>query len=72
MEKAIEKKLSKEVRRVIAHSQEVESDIFGFGEKYRSEVRHAKLTKEKWHKIYKDMKVNVNVDFIILRDGVFE
>lgn len=66
------KKLTKEIERVIAHSQEVESDIFGFGEKYRSSVRHSKLTKEKWHKMYKDMKVNVNVKFVILRDGVFE
>ncbi|HBT72890.1 MAG TPA: Ger(x)C family spore germination protein [Lysinibacillus sp.] len=72
LEKAIEKKLSKEVSRVIAHSQEVESDIFGFGEKYRSSVRHSELTKEKWHKMYKDMKVNVHVDFVILRNGVFE
>ncbi|WP_141904375.1 Ger(x)C family spore germination protein [Lysinibacillus sp. Y5S-8] len=72
LEKAIEKKLSKEVSRVIAHSQEVESDIFGFGEKYRSSVRHSELTKEKWHEMYKDMKVNVHVDFVILRNGVFE
>lgn len=72
LQDAIEKKLTKEIERVIAHSQEVESDIFGFGEKYRSSVRHSKLTKEKWHKMYKDMKVNVNVKFVILRDGVFE
>lgn len=72
LEKAIERKISKEIARVIAHSQEVESDIFGFGEKYRSIVRHSNLTREKWHKLYKDMKVNVNVKFVILRDGVFE
>ncbi|WP_155591134.1 Ger(x)C family spore germination protein [Lysinibacillus cavernae] len=72
LEKAIEKNLTKEISRVIAHSQEVESDIFGFGEKYRSTVRHSKLTKDKWHEMYKNMKVNVNVDFVILRDGVFE
>lgn len=72
LEKAIEKKLSKEIARVIAHSQDVESDIFGFGEKYRSVVRHSNLTKDKWHEMYKDMKVNVNVDFVVLRDGVFE
>lgn len=64
--------MSKEIARVIAHSQKVESDIFGFGEKYRSVVRHTDLTKDKWHEMYKDMKVNVNVDFVILRDGVFE
>ncbi|WP_447402290.1 Ger(x)C family spore germination protein [Lysinibacillus sp. fkY74-1] len=72
LEKAIEKKLSKEIARVIAHSQKVESDIFGFGEKYRSVVRYSHLTKDKWHEMYKDMKVNVNVDFVVLRDGVFE
>ena len=72
LEKAIEKKMSKEITRIIAHSQEVESDIFGFGEKYRSIVRHSNLTKDKWHEMYKNMKVNVKVKFIILRDGVFE
>jgi len=64
--------MSKEITRIIAHSQEVESDIFGFGEKYRSIVRHSNLTKDKWHEMYKNMKVNVKVKFVILRDGVFE
>ena len=72
LEKAVNKNLSKEISRIIAQCQEVESDIFGFGEKYRSSVRNSKLTKEKWHKLYKDMKVNVSVDFVLLRDGVFE
>lgn len=72
LEDAISKNLAKELSRVIAHSQNVQSDIFGFGEKYRSSVRHAELTKEKWHEMYKNMKVNVNIEFEILRDGVFE
>lgn len=72
LEKAIGKKLSREISRVIAYTQNVDSDIFAFGEKYRSSVRGSKLTKEKWHELYKDMKVNVDVDFIILRSGVFE
>ena len=72
LEKAIKKNLTREVYRVIAHTQEVDSDIFGFGEKYRSSVRHANLTKDEWHKKYKEMKVNVKVDFVILRNGVFE
>lgn len=72
LEKAINKNLSKEISRVISHTQQVESDIFGFGEKYRSSVRNSNLTKDKWHKMYKDIKVNVKVDFVILRDGVFE
>lgn len=72
LEKAISKNLSKEVSRIISYGQNIESDVFGFGEKYRSSVRNSDLTKGKWHKMYKDMKVNVKVDFVILRDGVFE
>lgn len=72
IEKAVSKNLSREISRIIAHCQEVDSDIFGFGEKYRSSVRNSKLTKEKWRKLYKDMKVNVSVDFVVLRDGVFD
>lgn len=72
LEKAISKNLSREISRVIAQTQEVDSDIFGFGEKYRSSVRKSNLTVEKWQKKYKNMKVNVSVDFVIVRDGVFE
>ena len=53
-------------------SQEIDSDIFGFGEYYKSSVRHAKLTEEKWHALYKDMKVNVDINVTLLRDGIFE
>lgn len=72
LEKTISKNLSNEISRVIAHAQEVESDIFGFGEKYRSKVRNSDLTKEKWREMFKNMKVNVDIDFVILRNGVFE
>jgi len=72
LEKAISKNLSNELSRVIAYCQEVGSDIFGFGEYYRSAVRNSKLTQEKWDELYKDAKVNINIDFTILRNGVFE
>jgi len=72
LEKAISKNLLRDISRVIEYCQSVESDVFAFGEKYRSSLRNSKLTKEKWHEIYKDMKVNVDVDFTILRSGIFE
>ena len=72
LEKAISKSLSSEISRVIAYCQEIDSDVFGYGEIYRSSVRHSKLTEEKWNELYKEMKVNVNVDFTLLRSGVFE
>ncbi|MFJ7934502.1 Ger(x)C family spore germination protein [Sporosarcina sp. NPDC096371] len=72
LEKLIGKNLSSEISRVIAYCQQIDSDVFGYGELYRSSVRHSKLTDEKWHELYKEMKVNVNVDFTLLRSGVFE
>ena len=72
LEKAISKSMSSEISRIIAYTQEVDSDVFGYGEIYRSSVRHSELTEEKWHELYKDMKVNVDVDFTLLRGGVFE
>ncbi|WP_203247069.1 Ger(x)C family spore germination protein [Sporosarcina beigongshangi] len=71
-EQAIGKNLANEIARVIAYCQEVDSDVFGYGEFYRSAVRDSKLTEEKWHEMYKEMKVNVDVDFTLLRSGVFE
>ena len=72
LEKAIAKKLSSEISRIIAYCQKIDSDVFGYGEIYRSSVRHSELTEEKWHELYKEMKVNVHVDFTLLRSGVFE
>lgn len=72
LESAVSKNLSKELTRIVTQSQSVQSDIFGFGDKYRSKVRNSELTKEKWHEMYKNMKINVKVKFEILRDGVFE
>ena len=72
LEKAINKRLESEIGRVIAYSQEVGSDIYGLGEYYRSVVRHSNLTEEKWHELYKDLNVNIDVDFTLIRSGVFE
>ncbi|MEI4768147.1 Ger(x)C family spore germination protein [Psychrobacillus sp. FJAT-51614] len=72
LEKAIDKKITSEISRVIAYSQEINADVYGFGEHYRSHVRNSKLTSEKWHEIYPKIKVNVQVDFETIRSGVFE
>lgn len=72
LEKAISKKLEREFSRVISRCQELDSDIFGFGEYYRSLVRNSNLTEEKWQELYKEMKVNVEVDFTLIRSGVFD
>ena len=72
LEKGISNNLKREISRVISIGQKYESDVFGFGESYRSSVRNSKLTNEKWHELFKTMKVNVKVDFKLVRNGVFE
>ncbi|MCG7337011.1 Ger(x)C family spore germination protein [Sporosarcina sp. ACRSM] len=72
LEKVIGTGLSAELSRVIADCQEIGSDVFGFGEFYRSSVRHSELTEEKWHAMFKEMKVNIDFDVTLLRSGIFE
>ncbi|MHC8514288.1 Ger(x)C family spore germination protein [Sporosarcina sp. ITBMC105] len=72
LEEAISKALENEMVRIIAYTQEIGSDIYGFGGFYRSSVRQSNLTEEKWKEMYKNMEVNVDIDFTITRSGVFE
>jgi spore germination protein len=70
-EKEVEKQLTKEVEKLIEYCQLKNSDVFGLGEVYRSSVRHSKLTKDKWHSMYPNAKVNVTVDFQMMRSGIY-
>ena len=72
LEKALSKKIESEISRIIEYSQEINSDIYGFGEQYRSHVRDVKITEDKWSEMYRDMKVKVNVEVRLIRNGVFE
>ncbi|WP_210365364.1 Ger(x)C family spore germination protein [Bacillus sp. REN3] len=72
LEKAISKRMKKEVESLIAYTQSKNTDPFAFGENYRKSVRKSKLTPSKWHRMYKDSKVNVKIDFRIMRTGVVE
>lgn len=72
LEKEINKKIESELNRIIKYSQEVNSDIFEFGEYYRAHVRNEEIDKEKWNELYPQMKVNVTVKTKIIRDGVFQ
>jgi spore germination protein len=72
IEMEITKSMTKEIEKLISYSKTKESDIFGLGEIYRSSVRHSKLTDEKWYKMFKEAKVNVNLDFSINRTGLNE
>ncbi|SDN41577.1 Ger(x)C family spore germination protein [Bacillus sp. OK048] len=70
LEKEIEKSMKKEIEKLISFLQSKNSDVIGLGDIYRSSVRHSKLTDKKWYKMYKNAKVNVKVDFNIIRTGL--
>ncbi|MER2170877.1 MAG: Ger(x)C family spore germination protein [Psychrobacillus psychrodurans] len=72
LEKGINSKIESEINRIIRYSQEINSDIFQFGERYKAQVRKANIDLEKWHEMYPQMKVNVKVNTKIVRDGVFQ
>jgi spore germination protein len=72
LEKAISLKLKQEAQKVIAYCQERNSDVFGFGETYRSSVRFANLTRQEWHQKYRTMKYGISVDFKLIRTGITE
>ena len=72
IEQAMNKKIQSELLRIIEYSQEINSDIYGFGNQYKAQVRNAKLTEEKWYELFQEIKVNVDVNVEIIRNGVFE
>jgi spore germination protein len=72
IETEIEKSMKKDIEKLIAYCQSKNSDVFGLGDTYRSAVRHSNLTDEKWYKMYKNAKVNIKVDFSIIRTGLNE
>jgi spore germination protein len=69
-EKEVSKEMEKRVEKLISYCQSKNSDVIGLGEVYRFSVRNSKLTKKEWHEMYPNAKVNVNVDFNMMRSGV--
>ncbi|WHZ00615.1 Ger(x)C family spore germination C-terminal domain-containing protein [Neobacillus sp. YX16] len=72
IETEIGKSMKKDIEKLIAYCQSKNSDVFGLGDKYRSTVRHSNLTDEKWYIMYKNAKVNIKVDFSVIRTGLNE
>jgi spore germination protein len=71
-EKEVSNEMKRHVEKLISYCQSKNSDVIGLGEVYRSSVRNSKLTKDKWHTMYQDAKVNVHVDFSMMRSGINE
>ncbi|MCE5172284.1 Ger(x)C family spore germination C-terminal domain-containing protein [Paenibacillus profundus] len=52
--------------------QRFNSDAVGFGEVYRSSVRHSNLNQEKWHALFPEAKIESRVQVNLVRTGTIE
>lgn len=73
--KKVEKLTSREIERrcrlVLVKSQELNSDIFGFGDKiHHSDAQQWKQIKDQWNDIFPTVQVNLKVEFKLKQTGV--
>ncbi|QEY34450.1 Ger(x)C family spore germination protein [Caproiciproducens galactitolivorans] len=70
IEMLCEKKLKKQCLKSLAHTKEYGSDIFGFGELiHRKYPSYWKTVKENWSEEYKQVPVDLKIDYEIQRTG---
>lgn len=70
LEKAYRKRIKTEVMDSVKEAQELNSDIFGFGEAiHKSNPKYWKKVKSDWNTQFADLQVEVKVDTYIRRTG---
>ncbi|GAV10645.1 Ger(x)C family spore germination protein [Paenibacillus sp. chi10] len=72
LQQKIGETLTKETEALIKKLQHLGSDPIGFGEVYRSSVRHSKLTADKWKKMFPEASIQSQVEVNIVRTGTIE
>lgn len=70
LEKEIEKNLERQYSDLLAKTQELNADPFGFGSVYRSHKQSGELKTKTWRNMFPDIKVNFHVDAKIVRHGI--
>ncbi|TCZ80800.1 Ger(x)C family spore germination protein [Paenibacillus albiflavus] len=72
LQQEISKSMAEEFNHLIQKLQRLNSDTVGFGEIYRSSVRHAELSRAKWHDMFPQAKIETDVQVNIARTGTIE
>jgi len=72
LEKKIGEELNKETGQLVKKLQGMRSDAIGFGNVYRSTVRHAHLTRKKWENMYPDAQIETQYKVNLIRTGTIE
>ncbi|PKR78232.1 hypothetical protein CEY16_00290 [Halalkalibacillus sediminis] len=64
--------IENELYKVIAKTQELKTDVFGFGRIYNSKMRNEQLTSDEWREIYPEINVSISVDTTVNRYGIIQ
>ncbi|USG66310.1 Ger(x)C family spore germination protein [Brevibacillus ruminantium] len=73
LDKVLSENLKQELEKVVRKIQKMGVDPFGFGERYRSQVRGAgKLSHEELQKRFQEAEFRFHVDAEVIRNGVMD
>ncbi|WP_096273679.1 Ger(x)C family spore germination protein [Paucisalibacillus globulus] len=69
LEQEIEKVITSRYEEIFSYLKEVNTDVFGYGEKYRIKKKGGKLSDKEWDKSFPTIHSNFNVNVNIIRHG---
>ena len=72
LERKIAEALTKETDQMIHKLQQLKTDVIGFGNVYRSVVRHSHLSRGKWQEMYPEAKIHTKFKVNLIRTGTIE
>lgn len=72
LEKSLNQEMKKNIERLIARTQKLNTDPIGFGEHYRSMVRNSNLTRETWRKLYPKAEFTIIVHNTLSHTGIID
>ncbi|MCR8981185.1 Ger(x)C family spore germination protein [Brevibacillus laterosporus] len=72
LEISLNQEMKKNIEKLIARTQKLNTDPIGFGEQYRSSVRYSNLTREKWRRLYPKAEFMIIVHNTLSRTGIMD
>ena len=72
LKEQLDRELTKDLQTLLDRLRELNTDSIGFGEYYRSKVRHSDAASKLWEKEFPNTKLNAHVSIDIVRTGTLE
>ncbi|OAJ73969.1 hypothetical protein AYJ08_11385 [Brevibacillus sp. SKDU10] len=72
LERSLNREMKKNINKLIARTQKLNTDPIGFGEQYRSAVRNSNLTRDNWRELYPKAEFSIIVHNTLSRTGIID